>query len=112
MRFRCNNRVCTAILWVLAIAAIALTSPLHAQTIQVKSNQKIADNTGGFGVTLTNGDQFGFSATGIGDLDNDGVEDLAVGANRDATGGTNRGALARPSTTRAGAIAALCTCFS
>ena len=59
----------------------------------VKSNQKIADNTGGFSVTLTNGDQFGFSVAGIGDLDNDGVEDLAVGALLDGTGGAGREAV-------------------
>ena len=59
----------------------------------VKSNQKIADNTGGFNVTLTDGDRFGASAEGMGDLDGDGVEDLAVGANQDNTGGTSRGAV-------------------
>ena len=59
----------------------------------VKSNQKIADNTGGFNVTLTDSDQFGVSVAGVGDLDNDGVEDLAVGANLDDTGGTDRGAV-------------------
>ena len=93
MRFRCNNRDCETILCVLAIAAIALALPLHAQTIQVKSNQKIADNTGGFGVTLTNSDEFGIDVDDIGDLDNDGVADLIVGARRDDTGGTDRGAV-------------------
>ncbi len=59
----------------------------------VSSNQKIADNTGGFNVTLTDGDRFGWSVAGLGDLDNDGVEDLAVGAYHDDTGGTDRGAV-------------------
>ena len=67
--------------------------PLAAQTIQVKSSQKIADNTGGFGVTLTDSEFFGSGMATVGDLDNDGVEDLAVGAPFDDTGGTNRGAV-------------------
>ena len=58
----------------------------------VKSSQKIADNTGGFG-SLANDDEFGFSVAGLGDLDADGVEDLAVGAWGDDTGGTERGAV-------------------
>ncbi len=59
----------------------------------IKSNQKIADNTGGFSVTLTDSDGFGNSVAPVGDLDNDGVEDLAVGARFDDTGGTDRGAM-------------------
>ena len=58
----------------------------------VKSSQKIADNTGGFGVTLTDSDFFGVAVANPGDLDNDGVDDLAVGAYLDDTGGTDRGA--------------------
>ena len=75
------------------LLALCCISPLAAQTFQVKSNQKIADNTGGFNVTLTNSDFFGNSIAGVGDLDNDGVEDLVVGAPFDDTGGTNRGAV-------------------
>ena len=66
---------------------------LMNSTGTVKSNQKIADNTGGFNVTLTDLDNFGISVAGVGDLDNDGVEDLAVGAYYDDTGGSNRGAV-------------------
>lgn len=57
----------------------------------VKSQTKIADNTGGFG-TLSNGDQFGTSCAAPGDIDGDGVQDLIVGASTDDTGGANRGA--------------------
>ena len=64
----------------------------RAQTGSVKSSQKIADNTGGFSVNLTDADRFGYVAT-VGDLDNDGVTDLAVGARFDDTGGTDRGAV-------------------
>ena len=45
------------------------------------------------GPTLSNSDRFGVSVTPIGDLDGDGVTDLAVGANRDDEGGADRGAV-------------------
>ena len=77
----------------LSLLCCLVAWPLAAQTIQVKSSQKIADNTGGFGVTLTDSEFFGSGMAAVGDLDNDGVEDLAVGAPFDDTGGTNRGAV-------------------
>jgi hypothetical protein len=58
----------------------------------VSSSVKIASGTNG-GPTLTNGDKFGTSVASIGDLDGDGVLDLAVGAYQDDTGGTDRGAI-------------------
>ena len=58
----------------------------------VKSSTKIADNTNG-GPTLTNYDYFGWSVTSLGDLNGDGVTDLAVGARGDDTNGTYRGAV-------------------
>jgi hypothetical protein len=57
-----------------------------------KSNTKIASGVGG-GPTLVNGDGFGLSAANLGDLDGDGISDLAVGAFRDGTGGPERGAV-------------------
>ena len=46
------------------------------------------------GPTLNNGERFGYSIANIGDLDGDGVGDLAVGAAYDdGDGGTNRGAV-------------------
>ncbi len=55
--------------------------------------QKISSTQGGFTGNLDDGDTFGIGATGLGDLDNDGVLDIAVGAARDDDGGTNRGAV-------------------
>ena len=58
----------------------------------VQSSVKIASGLNS-GPTLADGDFFGFSVTSIGDWDADGVTDLAVGALKDDTGGTNRGAV-------------------
>ena len=59
----------------------------------VKSHQKISDTEGGFTGTLDNGDRFGGSLAFIGDLDGNGVGDLAVGAAGDDDGGANHGAI-------------------
>ena len=59
----------------------------------VKAHQKISDTEGGFTGTLDNDDRFGFSVASVGDLDGDGVGDLAVGAVRDGDGGLKRGAV-------------------
>lgn len=60
---------------------------------RVSGHQKISETTGGFDGDLRPGDQFGRALTGLGDLDGDGVADLAVGANYDDDGGMNRGAV-------------------
>ncbi|MBU1132849.1 integrin alpha, partial [Patescibacteria group bacterium] len=49
------------------------------------------DNDTANGPTLNDGDIYGFSVASIGDLDRDGVTDLAVGAPLDDAGGTDRG---------------------
>ncbi|MCC5821909.1 MAG: FG-GAP-like repeat-containing protein [Phycisphaerales bacterium] len=59
----------------------------------VKAEQKISETHGGFGGTLNNSAQFGSSVAAIGDLDGDGVPDLAVGTPGDTDGGTSRGAV-------------------
>ena len=59
----------------------------------VKSHQKISDTEGGFTGALNNLDSFGSSVTSLGDLDGDGVGDLAVGAGGDDDGGGHRGAV-------------------
>ena len=58
-------------------AAIA-AMPLVAVTGTVKSHQKISATAGGFTGVLDNGDSFGGAITSLGDLDGDGVSDLAV----------------------------------
>ncbi|MEE9167909.1 MAG: T9SS type A sorting domain-containing protein [Candidatus Neomarinimicrobiota bacterium] len=59
----------------------------------VKSFQKISDTAGSFTATLDNSDFFGVSVASLGDLDGDGVTDLAVGAHFGNDGGANRGAV-------------------
>ena len=61
--------------------------------ITIESFQKISDIDGGFTGLLKNGDRFGRSADNIGDLDGDGVTDVAIGAGSDNDGGNNRGAV-------------------
>jgi len=65
----------------------------NAQTTTVLSQQKISDIEGNFAGVLDDSDRFGVSVANLGDLDGDGVNDLAVGADLDDDGGTNRGAV-------------------
>ncbi len=59
----------------------------------VNSEQKIASGLGGFGGVLDDGDRFGSAVANIGDLNSDGITDIAVGVALDDDGGTNRGAV-------------------
>ncbi|MCP3934855.1 MAG: hypothetical protein GY708_05720, partial [Actinomycetia bacterium] len=59
----------------------------------VKAEQKISSTTGSLTGPLDNSDYFGTSAAGVGDLDGDGIVDVAVGALFDDDGGTARGAV-------------------
>jgi len=54
---------------------------------------EIANSQAGFGTGLDVDDRFGANLASLGDLDGDGVEDLAASALRDDDGGTDRGAL-------------------
>ncbi|MCP5031029.1 MAG: hypothetical protein GY939_04440, partial [Actinomycetia bacterium] len=59
----------------------------------VKAEQKISSTTGGLTGPLDNSDLFGRSVAGVGDVDGDGIVDIAVGAKSDDDGGTDRGAV-------------------
>ncbi len=58
-----------------------------------KGAHKISSSEGGLTPALNTRDWFGVSLAGIGDLDGDGVPDLAVGSMRDDGGGENAGAV-------------------
>lgn len=78
-----------------SVLLLALALPLSAQVTDgtVASFQKISDTAGNFTAVLDNSDTFGRSVASIGDLDGDGIPDMAVGSTRDDDGGTDRGAL-------------------
>jgi hypothetical protein len=59
----------------------------------VQSEQKISEDEGGFEGDLDENDQFAHALTSIGDLNDDGVVDLAVGMPNDDDGGIDRGAV-------------------
>ncbi len=59
----------------------------------VKGHQKISATTGGFTGDLDGDDQFGHKLALLGDLDADGVVDMAVGAPRDDDGVSGAGAV-------------------
>ena len=68
-------------------------SQLCDTCIQVESHQRISDSQGGFLGTLDNEDLFGRSVCNIGDLNGDGITDIAVGAEWDDDGGPRKGAV-------------------
>ncbi len=76
-----------------ALAAVMSGQRAHAQPGWVQSHQKISDTEGGFTGELDDIDLFCASVDSLGDLDGDGVGDLAVGANHDGDGGIGRGAV-------------------
>ncbi|MEZ4827643.1 MAG: VWA domain-containing protein [Bacteroidia bacterium] len=59
----------------------------------IKKNIIIETGSGGFSGNLTRGDQFGIAVESLGDLDQDGTIDLAVGAMLDDEAGFNKGAV-------------------
>ncbi len=60
---------------------------------QVISQTKISNTRGGFNGVLNNGDGFGSSVAYLGDINNDGLIELAVGAEYDEDGGYGHGAV-------------------
>ena len=67
-------------------------SDAYAADGDVTSTVEINDYTAN-GPELSDSDNFGSSVANIGDLNGDGVEDIAVGATGDDDGGKNRGAI-------------------
>lgn len=59
----------------------------------IQSTKKISNVEGGFTGTINDQDVFGVALAGLGDLDGDGVEDIAVGARLDDDGITDGGAV-------------------
>ena len=62
-------------------------------SIRVDDEQKISANNGDFHGDLADGDQFGSAVADLGDLESDGVRDVAVGVPFDDDGGNDRGAV-------------------
>ena len=61
-------------------------------TGNVLFHTKISDTQGNFSGNLDQNDQFGRSISYLGDIDNDGIGDIQVGADRDDDGGVDKGA--------------------
>jgi len=80
-------RTLAALLALLAPTALAAQGPAPTPGT-VLSEQKISNTAGGVFLPIGQQDQFGRSVTCLGDLDGDGIQDLAVGAHGDDDGGT------------------------
>lgn len=78
---------------------------LHSWDGTVRGESEIGDLTGGFTVDLETFDRFGQSVAAVGDLNGDGVPDVAVGAPGDDDGGSDQGAVYVLFLTAAGTVA-------
>lgn len=77
----------------LGIAGQCKAEDIPLEVLVPVSAQKIDVDEGGFGGLLDDGDRFGRAVTTLGDLDLDGVIDIAVGARSDDDGQTDAGAV-------------------
>ena len=77
----------------LGAAVTTGATPIAPDILTAVSAQRIGVNQGGFTGDLESGDRFGRSVTTLGDLDQDGVIDIAVGVRSDDDGQTDAGAI-------------------
>lgn len=85
-----SRRLSLTAFFICSLVVYSYSQNTHVET---KQAAKIASGLNGLGTPLDNGDLFGISATSIGDLNNDGVEDVAVGAQWDDDGSSAAGAI-------------------
>src|SRR5690606_6720450 len=77
----------------LLLMALIFFNVINAQNYDVALYEKIGYEIGGFGDGLDNEDWFGYSVEGIGDINGDGINDVAISAIKDDDGGFNHGAV-------------------
>jgi len=83
-----------AVIATLTVPSVVSAKPVQISRITPLAAQRIDSDEGNLPAgLLENGDRFGRSVISIGDLDQDGVIDLAVGARSDDDGGTDAGAV-------------------
>ncbi|GAB4549581.1 MAG: hypothetical protein Tsb0013_10920 [Phycisphaerales bacterium] len=83
----------TSLLGVTITAATAIAQPSCPEAGLVIDQLNISINSGGLNADLDPGDRFGSAVVRIGDIDADGIDDLAVGAPRDDDGVVDGGAV-------------------
>ncbi|RKY21443.1 MAG: hypothetical protein DRQ55_04260 [Planctomycetota bacterium] len=85
-----NRTIPLAALLLALFAPLGMSQPLPGD---LDSGLVLGPDAGGFGGELNDGDLFGAATTSLGDINGDGVPDLALGAPGSDHGGTDRGAL-------------------